>query len=128
MTRVIKPSDFIEDNYLDDVLQRYLVGDASVSNPSRYKSLARITDVEGDTYLETPEDIKFPLSSDDRFYEVTSDTRNRIEYISYMFYSTPLLWWVIATASDLEDPLVLPVGTMLRIPSTSTIYSVEGIL
>lgn len=128
MTRVIKPSDFIEDNYLDDILQRYLVGDAGVSNPSRYKSLARITDVEGDVYLETPEDIEFPLNSDDRFYEVTSDTRNRIEYISYMFYSTPLLWWAIAIASDIEDPLVLPVGTMLRIPSTSTIYSVEGIL
>lgn len=126
--RIIKPSDFISDNYLDEVTDRYLPGNNTLSNPSRYKNLLRIIDMEGDEYVETAEEINFPLQADDKFYEVTDSTRNRIDYISYMYYATPLLWWVIAIASNLEDPLVIPVGTLLRIPSISTIYSVEGVL
>lgn len=126
--RIIKPSDFISDDYLDEVTDRYLPGNNTLSNPSRYKNLLRIIDMEGDEYVETAEEINFPLQADDKFYEVTDSTRNRIDYISYMYYATPLLWWVIAIASNLEDPLVIPVGTLLRIPSISTIYSVEGVL
>lgn len=124
--RTITPEDFINDDLLDDISSRYTAGNTNISNPSRYKNLLRLIDTDGNEYIETADPIEFPLSSDDKFYEVEINTRNRIDYVSYMYYATPLLWWTIALASNLEDPLVVPVGTLLRIPSVSTIYRQTG--
>ena len=61
-------------------------------------------------------------SSDDVFYQTTSGDDGKLDNISYKFYRTPLLWWVIALANGIMNPLLIPVGTRLRIPSLATVH------
>lgn len=68
-----------------------------------------------------------PDSTDQQF-TVPPDGVERLDLISYDFYGTPELWWVIARLNNLRDPLVgVPVGTQLRVPTRQRLAS-EGIL
>jgi len=56
-------------------------------------------------------------SSADRTYVVPAHQENRLDLISNAFYGTPELWWVIADANNMSDPMTAtPAGTQLRIP------------
>lgn len=112
----------------DHIVKRYDASDKTIKNVSRYKRLSRLIDDEGYEYIETPESVEIPVSRTDRFYEVDITTRNRLDLVSYNYYGTQLLWWVIALASDIDDPLVVPIGTVLRIPTIDTLYGNGGIL
>lgn len=95
---------------------------------SRYRRLRRLEHEDGTTRVETPEKVVMLESTGDSFFTVTPDVENRLDLISYRFYGTPLYWWAIAYASEIKDPFKVPVGTVLRIPEPSTLYSIEGVL
>tara|TARA_B100000287_G_scaffold270973_1_gene255157 strand:- start:1048 stop:1359 length:312 start_codon:yes stop_codon:yes gene_type:complete len=41
----------------------------------------------------------------------------RLDILSYRYYGTPDLWWVISQANNLGgDTMVVPAGTKIRIP------------
>lgn len=94
---------------------------------SRYYQLRQIRESDGATYDETMRTVNIPFYEDDIYYEVNSVTLNRLDVVSSSVYGTPLLWWVIAYASEIDDPLYLPIGTILRIPQKSRLYTTGGI-
>lgn len=95
---------------------------------SRYKNLLLFTNKSGYTFYETFQGYNIPSSPNDQFYIVTPSTQNRLDLIAYQFYSLPQLWWAIAYANSITNPLIVPVGTQLRIPAIDTLYSYGGIL
>lgn len=87
------------------------------SDPSsRYVNLDRIKRSDGSEIIETPDIIEIPRSTSDKFYTVESGYENRLDLVAYKFYGNSLLWWLIAKASNIIDPMSVPVGTKLRIP------------
>lgn len=94
---------------------------------SRYKHLSRIEE-DGFNYIETVNPLKIPKNSTDSYFKVTKKYENRLDLISYKFYNTVLLWWVIAKASNILDPLNVKEGTLLRIPSKTSIYGYKGVV
>ena len=61
-------------------------------------------------------------------YVVPQFMENRLDLIAYKFYGNSELYWVIAYFNNIIDPMVLAVGTELKIPSLSTLYVSGGIL
>ena len=56
-------------------------------------------------------------SSADKVYTVPARQAGRLDLIANAFYGTTELWWVIADANNMTDPMTeLPAGTVLRIP------------
>jgi len=88
---------------------------------SRYKSLKRLVNEDGRTYIETPRRIKIKETSSDRLYTVPPGFENRIDLVSYKFYKTPYLWWAIASVNNIENPMILEPGVVLRIPNMNNI-------
>lgn len=111
----------------DKIIKRYAIN-ASDEPTSRYKRLARIVDDEGDEYVESVNPMDVSESTSDYYHTVLSGEEDRLDLISYRYYNTPLLWWVIAEASELFNPLDVPVGTVLRVPSVLSIYGVNGVI
>ena len=69
----------------------------------------------------TWEPIVIPNSPSDRYITITEAMAGRIDLVSYEFYGTPELWWIIAEANGIAfPPDDLAVGDVLRIPSPST--------
>lgn len=87
---------------------------------SRYKIL-RVVEDEGDTYLETYNQVLVPVSPDDSYHIVEHKEVNRLDLIAIRYYSSPSFWWAIALANNLIDPFVINEGVMLRIPSIATL-------
>jgi nucleoid-associated protein YgaU len=75
-------------------------------------------DVEGDTVYQywspfVGRDI--PASDADISHPVAS--RDRLDSLAKSYYGDHRLWWVIAQANDLDDPVsALHIGVTLRIP------------
>lgn len=116
--------------YSDNIIKYYDNDDSTTSsyNPSRYSKMKNVIDDEGDNYVQTYESIKFPPISSDHYYVVESKYKNRLDLVSYKFYGNPLLYWVIAEASNINNPLDIPTGTLLRIPDYQSLYGYKGIL
>jgi hypothetical protein len=66
-----------------------------------------------------------PTSVFDKYHQVTSKDQYRLDAISYKYYGTPDLAWVIASANEaVLDPIQdIIAGRFLRIPATVTIFS-----
>lgn len=94
---------------------------------SRYQNYYRLTDTNGDSYLESPEQLYIQQSANDQFYAVEKGYENRIDLISYKFYGTPLLWWAIAVMNNITNPLDVKAGIILRIPDLLSINE-SGVL
>lgn len=68
-----------------------------------------------------------PYSVGDTYYTVPPSLENRLDRISLKFYDTVELWWVIALASNIKNPLYVPKNTQLRVPPLSTLFYVKGV-
>ncbi len=72
----------------------------------------------------------FPEKQTDISYSVDAGFAYRPDLISYEFYDTVLLAWVIAYVNDIVDPLDKEegffAGRIIRIPDITTITSVLG--
>ena len=95
---------------------------------SRYKNLYRFIDRNGKRVIETYEKLYIKPHSSDLFHEVKSGEENFLDLIAYTYYKNEGLWWVIAEANQLINPLYVPAGTVLRVPSVANLRGYEGVL
>ena len=102
--------------------------DPQPNNYSRYKKHLRILEDSDEQYIETYEPPTIEKSSTDVYHLVTLADVNRLDLVSYQYYKTPLLWWIIAEASEINDPFNVPLGTVLRVPQLSQIYQLINTL
>nr|DAP29834.1 MAG TPA: baseplate wedge protein [Bacteriophage sp.]DAS48236.1 MAG TPA: baseplate wedge protein [Caudoviricetes sp.]DAU66600.1 MAG TPA: baseplate wedge protein [Caudoviricetes sp.] len=89
---------------------------------SRYSKLKRLVNLNGDTYIETPNKFTIEESNRDIYYSVEKGFEDRLDLISNKFYGTPLMYWAIAVMNHIDNPLDVPVGVVLRIPAIESIY------
>lgn len=73
--------------------------------------------------LESHYFTEIPYRETDDYLTVTVDLVNRLDLVSYDYYGTVRFWNIIAQASNIINPLDVPVGTVLRIPKLYTLYS-----
>jgi nucleoid-associated protein YgaU len=114
-TRISEPSE---------IVKRYTINLQSEQTFSRYGSLKRLTNENGDSFIETPNKTVIKETTSDTFYKVDAGFENRLDLISNMFYGTPKLWWVIANVNNLYNPREVKSGIILRIPSRSNVLGV----
>lgn len=100
------------------------------STPSKYSRYWDYTTYKNDTniYLSNPKYLEIPENPDDQFFMVTPKYVDRLDLISAKFYNNVILWWVIAKANNLTNPLSIPLDTILRIPAKATLYGINGII
>ena len=90
-------------------------------------SATPVYETEGVIQLGLMQDVVVADASDELFV-VPAGGVERLDLISFNFYGTPELWWVVARLNNIQDPLVgAPAGTRLRIPTRQRLAS-EGIL
>lgn len=102
----------------------------NVNRTDRYRNCLMLKDrISGDVLLSQREIVDIPLNSADMFHKVKLNEVGRLDLIAYNYYKNPLLWWVIAQANNIYDPIAgLEVGTLLRIPAIETLYGFNGVL
>lgn len=98
------------------------------SKMCRYNIYRRLINEYGDEYIETPEKIKIKETNKDSFYAVEMGYVNRLDLISNKFYGTPLLWWAIAIVNNIDNPMDVQAGIVLRIPTLRSIYNSGALL
>ncbi|MDR2523403.1 MAG: LysM peptidoglycan-binding domain-containing protein [Synergistaceae bacterium] len=87
---------------------------------SRYQFCALYSG-EGGAYWGTRPLVKIPESENDVFHRVTQADERRIDLLAHRYYKDVRLWWIIAEANNIVNPMVLKAGKVLRIPSIDTI-------
>lgn len=114
---------------MSEIIKKFKV-DSSFGNKalSRYKNLYRLVDSDNNTYIETPDRLQIKSTNRDSFYCVERGYEDRLDLISFKFYGTALLWWVIAEVNGIDNPLLVSSGTVLRIPPISSLYGDGGVL
>ncbi len=89
-----------------------------VQRKSFLRNCALNDDQEGDTiyqYWSLFEPPPIPEGDGDIYHPVASN--DRIDSIAKLYYGDHRLWWVIAQANDMDDPISgLHIGLTLRIP------------
>lgn len=104
------------------------VNSREYKNASRYATTRRIVDKDTrDVYHESCNKYKFEESTADTYYTVDILTENRLDVISSMAYGNPTNWWIIAMCNNIIDPFDIPIGTTLRIPPVTSLYSNGGV-
>lgn len=97
------------------------------SKTSRYKNVKVFMD-ETNIYFNPVGYVTIPAHEDDQFFNVTLKYKDNLPLIAHKFYKDSKLWWVIAKANNISDPLNVADGTILRIPATASLYGVGGLL
>jgi hypothetical protein len=88
--------------------------------------LSKIYKRGGVKFFETWDIPEIPESSEDSLHRISSGEEGRWDLISYKYYRTVMYWWVICSANSIKNPLqVLPVDTIIRIPSMKTLYDIS---
>lgn len=102
----------------------------SNSVSDRYKDCKVLENIEtGEVLLSTRDIFDIPVNTNDNYHRVKSHEVTRLDILAHKYYRNPLLWWVIAQANDIYDPIeALEPGTLVRIPNIETLYGNEGIL
>ncbi len=92
-----------------------------VQSTSRYMVRTHLYD---GTFLFLPFQRKkaIPSSTADLLHTVTEGEVGKLDNIAWHYYGTPDLWWVIAMANGILNPLRVTPGTVLRIPSMDIVY------
>jgi len=85
-----------------------------------------IYEIAGETVHALRRDATVADASD-QLYVVPQVAKDRLWLVSELFYGTDELWWVLAEVNNMQDPLILDMGTKLRIPLRSRLAD-EGIL
>ncbi len=119
-----------DDDYIGDdfIISEVIERDKTMFPVSRYRKEKKLKMKTGLLTNETMRGRVVRESDEDRFHVVTSGEVNRIDLISFRYFNDVRLWWVIAAANNLIDPMDLEPGTVLRIPSMGALYGRAGIL
>ncbi|AWD93030.1 hypothetical protein HSE3_gp078 [Bacillus phage vB_BceM-HSE3] len=108
-----------------EIVHEYLKD--KTSPDSRYRRTKILIDGDNNEFYETWSKPRIEESSDDIYHQVDIAEENRLDLIAYRYYQNTLLYWVIASANNISNPLIIPAGTVLRIPSIRTIYGFRGV-
>jgi len=101
----------------------------NLSNSSQLKLFTILDDVTSNTYylnIFRSYIINTSSLNDTSFYELYEvDNNDWFDNISYKFYNTPQLWWVICIVNNIVNPFEeLQSGQILRILKNSYIYNI----
>ena len=102
--------------------------DEYVSRDSRYRRLKVLEGKDRVEIFQTWKRLDIPVSNEDNYHEVQKKEEYRLDLIAKSYYRNDKLWWIIAIANNINNPLDIEVGQILRIPSISTLYGYEGVL
>lgn len=95
---------------------------------SRYSNLTITSGSIGRRYFVNAVYPTIPASEQDNYIIVSST--DRLDLIANDFYGDSSLWWIIATANDLDgSSLFPPAGMQIRVPAnyTAIITSFEAL-
>ena len=103
------------------------VNNIALPKTSRFQRSSLYLDL-GPAYGRFPYNkYSFAPSKDDTFHKVSTGQEYRLDLIALEKYQSPLLWWVVALANEIKNPIMDPdVGRMFRIPSFNRVYSIVG--
>ncbi len=85
---------------------------------SRYEDCEALKD-GGHEYSGIRLPTENPPRPDDRFHTVM--TGDRIDVLAHRYFGDANLWWVICDCNSIAFSLEIPTGTILRIPSSTSI-------
>lgn len=69
-----------------------------------------------------------PPADDDQLVEVTQGWEGRLDLLSADFYGTPELWWVLAEANQMIDPLgEVRLGAQIRVPRLDRVFNLLAV-
>lgn len=102
----------------ESIINQYMVP-YGANDTSRYKHIDELLLDDGNVIKATlgPIDLSVYAWTQGGEYIVPAYEENRLDIIAYKVYGKASMWWAIAYASYLSDPLDVPAGTVLRIPS-----------
>ena len=88
---------------------------------NRYQNNRILTTVKGKQYYATTLYQNIPLSNTDLYVNTT--VGDRYDLLAKAYYTDPSLWWIISSANYnlVQDSLIPPVGSQIRIPSPERI-------
>jgi hypothetical protein len=87
---------------------------------SRHVYSARYRGRQGDFWGTRPP-VKLPKTGRDQHHRITDADAGRLDLIAFRYYGDCALWWVIAEANNISNPLRLEMPDVLRIPALETI-------
>ena len=90
---------------------------SDLSETSRYNWSVLYVDSRNGDFWGTRQPLKLREHVSDSFHVVTDADSKRIDLIAWKYYRDVRLWWVIAEVNNINNPLEIPAGTTLRIPS-----------
>ena len=90
---------------------------SELSSSSRYNWSVFYYDSKNGNFYGTRQPLKLKEHSTDLFHIVTDADSRRIDLIAWKYYRDVSLWWVIAEFNNISNPLEIPAGTTLRIPT-----------
>lgn len=83
---------------------------------NRYSNLLIASGSTGKRYYANVVYPSIPVSGEDTY--IITAANDRLDLIAFDFYGDPSLWWVIASANDLNgSSLFPPAGMQLRVPA-----------
>lgn len=102
---------------------RYL-NPTQYKNPSRYAKLRLIkNETENKPYHEVVNATANVDVLNTTLFTVTGVYANRLDLIAEKFYGDSSLWWYIAKQNALEDPTIVPPGSLLQIPKYTSLMT-----
>ena len=102
--------------------------DKTLYPKDRYRKHRRLVDDNKNEITEFYERLKITEKATDSIYTVQMGEENALDLVALKLYNDESLWWIIAEASNIADPYNVPAGTVLRIPSITSICGYKGIL
>lgn len=87
-----------------------------ISRNSRYADCILYRDGR-EEFLSTRHRREIPPSPDDRFHKV--EAGDRLDLLAARYLGDAKLWWLIADANGIGNPMELEVGRTLRVPMVS---------
>lgn len=109
----------------DSYIKHQYLTDYSTTSLSRYKHgnkllLADDKIINGN--LNPWDMMLFPQTGLKEFV-VTSGEENRIDIVATMVYGSASLYWVLCYMNAIDDPLTLPIGTILQVPNLTDLFT-----
>ena len=91
-------------------------------NSSRYINLD-LAKYDRRTVVNVPDKLNITpnRNNPDKTIVITGKLVNRLDLVSLQYYTTPKYWWVLAYYNNIENPFILPYGTILKIPAYTTL-------
>lgn len=96
-----------------------------LGNNSQLRAFNVLEDSDGTELLNIFRAYNIKNLNDNYYLIHELDYEDRWDNLSWKYYGTPFLWWVIPMVNDIENPFEIPeAGTNIKILKNNYIYSV----